>query len=226
AVFARLNDMQEQFTRQVSAVTDGSQNITQSMRAAVADLVEQSVALAAASQSAEAKVINLADVTKELEAQAQATRASVEAEAEVMQSRMGDMLSQVQSATVGLERHASIAFDRSQGMAKHFEGLSEAAFTRVGDAADAISKMADASIAKVEDVSRALQEQAEKVTFAGVHLAEIEAEVRASAERNAEKLNQISAETGAKALFAADQLRTQIDELKNEAEGMLGRFNI
>jgi hypothetical protein len=223
-VFARLNDMQEQFSRQITAVNAGSQTITSSMRDAVAGLVEQSVALAAASEQAESRVGNLAQVTESLQDRANNARTSIEEQVTAMQTRLGQVLGEIEAASVGLERNATVAFDRSEGMAKRFESLSAVAFSTLSEAARQVSDMSDAATAKVGDVTKALQEQAEKVTFAGVHLAEVEAEVRASAEIHVDRLTQLAAEAGGKALYGAEELRQKVGTLREDAEAMLARF--
>ncbi len=223
-VFARLNEMQDQFARQVTAVSDGSQSITQNMRRAVADLVEQSVSLAAAAGQAESRLGALTGATGELQSQAEAARGAVEEEIGALQKRLQMLLDQIEDASLGLERHTNQAIEKTEGMAGRFEDVSEAAFRQLAEAASQVMNMSDGAMTKVGDLTQALSGQAERVTFAGVHLAELESEVRASSERNAERLTALSAELGAKALYAADGLRLQIEGLKAEADGMLARF--
>ncbi len=224
-VFARLNDIHEQFNRQIGAVSEGSQTIAHSMRDAVANLVEQSVGLAAASQQAEQRIESLAGTTAALQQEAQQVRISIEGEAKAMQTRLAEILAQIESASVGMERNAVIAFDRTEGMAKRFDGISTTAFTRLGEAASQIEILADGSIAKVEAVNKSLLDQLASITFAGEHLAEVDSEIRRSAQESTAFLNRLSSEVGATASFAAEQLRQQINGLKAEAEGMLVRFD-
>ncbi len=224
-VYARLNDIHEQFNRQIGAVSEGSQTIAHSMRDAVANLVEQSVGLAAASQQAEQRIESLAATTAALQQEAQQVRLSIEGEAKAMQTRLSEILSQIESASVGMERNAVIAFDRTEGMAKRFDGISQSAFARLGEAAQQIETVADGSIAKVEAVNKSLMDQMASITFAGEHLAEVDSEIRRSAQESTAYLNRLSSEVGATASFAADQLRQQINGLKAEAEGLLSRFD-
>ena len=224
-VYARLNDIHEQFNRQIGAVSEGSQTIAHSMREAVANLVEQSVGLAAASQQAEQRIESLAATTTALQQDAQQVRTSIEGEAKAMQNRLAEILAQIESASVGMERNAVIAFDRTEGMTKRFDGISQAAFVRLGEAAAQIETLADGSIAKVEAVNKSLMDQMANLTFAGEHLAEVDSEIRRSAQESTAYLNRLSSEVGATASFAAEQLRQQINGLKTEAEGMLSRFD-
>ncbi|MBY0428963.1 MAG: hypothetical protein K2Q32_07065, partial [Alphaproteobacteria bacterium] len=224
-VFARLNDIHEQFNRQIGAVSEGSQTIAHSMREAVANLVEQSVGLAAASQQAEQRIESLAATTSALQQEAQQVRVSIEGEAKAMQTRLAEILAQIESASVGMERNAVIAFDRTEGMAKRFDGISQSAFARLGEAATQIETLADGSIAKVEAVNKSLMDQLASLTFAGEHLSEVDSEIRRSAQESTAYLNRLSSEVGATASFAAEQLRQQINGLKAEAEGMLSRFD-
>ncbi|MDX1922619.1 MAG: hypothetical protein SFW65_05790 [Alphaproteobacteria bacterium] len=224
-VYARLSDVHEQFNRQISAVSEGSQTIAHTMRDAVANLVEQSVGLAAASQQAEQRIENLAATTAALQAEAQNVRISIEGEAKAMQARLSEILSQIESASVGMERNAVIAFDRTEGMAKRFDGISQSAFARLNEAATQIEHVADGSIAKVEAVNKSLMDQMASLTFAGEHLAEVDSEIRRSAQESTAYLNRLSSEAGATASFAAEQLRQQITGLKTEAEGLLMRFD-
>lgn len=224
-VYARLTDVHEQFNRQISAVSEGSQTIAHTMRDAVASLVEQSVGLAAASQQAEQRIENLAATTAALQSEAQNVRISIEGEAKAMQTRLSDILSQIESASVGMERNAVIAFDRTEGMTKRFDGISQSAFARLGEAATQIESIADGSIAKVEAVNKSLMDQMASLTFAGEHLAEVDSEIRRSAQESTAYLNRLSSEAGATASFAAEQLRQQITGLKTEAEGLLMRFD-
>lgn len=224
-VFARLSDMNSQFTRQVSAVDEGSTLVSKAMRQAVGDLVEQSVGLAAASQQAEQRIASLASETAGLQREAQNVRTTIDSEAKAMQARLADVLAQIESASVGLERNAVIAFDRSEGMAKRFEKITQEAYGTLGVAAGQIEKIADASLAKVEDVNKALTTQVAGLTFAGNHLAEVDAELRQSAESSTRVLNQLAKEVSGTAVYAADQLRLQVVGLKGEADGMLQRFD-
>lgn len=224
-VYARLTDVHEQFNRQIGAVSEGSQTIAHSMRDAVASLVEQSVGLAAASQQAEQRIESLAATTAALQSEAQNVRISIEGEAKAMQARLSEILGQIESASVGMERNAVIAFDRTEGMAKRFDGISQSAFARLGEAATQIEAVADGSIAKVEAVNKSLMDQMASLTFAGEHLAEVDSEIRRSAQESTAYLNRLSSEAGATASFAAEQLRQQITGLKTEAEGLLMRFD-
>jgi methyl-accepting chemotaxis protein len=223
-VYARLKDMEDQFTRQISAVNDGSQTMTQNMRQAVADLVEQSVGLAAASQQAESRITTLASETSALQNQAQIVRMAIETEASAMQNRMGEVLAQIESACVGLERNAVIAFDRTEGMAKRFDKVSDAAFNVLGEAAEQIGAVADTSIAKIGDVNKAITEQVAAITFAGEHLGDIAGEVGQRMEAGTQQLNRLASEVGSIGVHAADQLRQQVKGLAHESEGLLLRF--
>ncbi|NDE89853.1 MAG: hypothetical protein EB059_01740 [Alphaproteobacteria bacterium] len=223
-VYARLNDVHDQFNRQISAVSEGSQTIAHTMRDAVASLVEQSVGLAAASQQAEQRIETLAATTAALQQEAQNVRLSIEGEAKAMQNRLGDILAQIESASVGMERNAVMAFDRTEGMSKRFDGISQSAFVRLGEAAQQIEEVADSSIAKVEQVNQSLRDQMASLTFASDHLSEVDGDIRRSAKESTAYLNRLSSEVGATASFAAEQLRQQISGLKTEAEGLLNRF--
>jgi chromosome segregation ATPase len=223
-VFARLNDMQEQFNRQIGAVNEGSQTVTRSMRQAVAELVEQSVGLAAASSQAEERIGTLSAATNALQNQAGQVRNVIEDHANSMQARMNEVASRIESSTVSLERNAIIAFDRSEGMAKRFEQLGQAAFGTLAQSAGEIEKVADISIAKVVDVNKALGDQVERLNIARANMVETDEELRKSATSTSTQLNQLARETGATAVYAADQLRVQLAGLRGEAEGMLQRF--
>lgn len=224
-VFARLQDVQNQFTRQISAVSEGSDTIAETMRRAVGSLVEQSVGLAAASQQAEARIESLAANAQALQGRAHDVRAAIDQEAAAMQARMETVLSSIEAASVGMERNAVIAFDRTEGMAKRFAGISETAFARLGEAATEIEKVSGESVARVETVNKALMEQVANLTFAGEHIAEVDSEVRRSARESTGLLNRLASEVGATAAFAADQLRQQVAGLKQEADGLLKRFD-
>ncbi len=226
SVYARLSDMEGQFKRQIENVSEGSETMAQSMRQAVADLVEQSVGLAAASQQAEARVATLAGATAELQSQAQIVRMAIETEASAMQNRMGGVLAQIESACVGLERSAVIAFDRTEGMAKRFDKVSDAAFGILGESAMQIGKLADQAVTKITDVNKAMGEQIVGLTFAGEHLGEISREVSKSLTDNAGVLSRLSGEVGATGFYAAEQLSMQVMGLKVEADTMLERFDL
>lgn len=224
-VYNRLKDMEEQFTRQIGAVNEGSASITQTMRQAVSDLVEQSVGLAAASQQAESRIATLAASTSDLQSQAQIVRMAIETEASAMQNRMGDVLAQIESACVGLERNAIIAFDRTEGMAKRFDKISDSAYTLLSDAAAQIGTVADASVAKIGEVGKAMGDQVAAITFAGEHLGDIAREVGTRMEGSTQQLNRLAGEVGSVAVYAAERLSLQVKGLQTESEHMLTRFD-
>lgn len=224
-VYGRLKDMEEQFTRQIGAVNEGSASIAQTMRQAVSDLVEQSVGLAAASQQAEQRIATLSASTSELQSQAQIVRMAIETEASAMQNRMGDVLAQIESACVGLERNAIIAFDRTEGMAKRFDKISDAAYTLLSDAASQIATVADASVARIGDVGKAMGEQVAAITFAGEHLGDIASEVGSRIEGSTQQLNRLAGEVGSVAVYAAERLGLQVKGLQAESENLLTRFD-
>lgn len=225
AVYSRLSDMEGQFNRQLTAVNDGSIMLTQNMRQAVAELVEQSVALAAASNQAEVRINTLANSTAALQSQAQIVRMAIETEASAMQNRMGDVLAQIESACVGLERNAIIAFDRTEGMAKRFDKVTDAAYTLLGDAAQQIGKVADDSVIRIGGMTKSMTDQLASLTFAGEHIGEVGREVTRELENSTAALTRLSGEVGATGFYAAEQLQLQVAGLKYEAETMLNRFD-